>query len=109
MNETIEVGEETINLLFAYMTDEAEVPSERAEGYLAQFKNHPDICLEFEQWVKTREFNFENPITAEGYSASDIAEMAPFLSGLGVYNFLVSLREETEFALLVIKLGFPVA
>ena len=103
----IELSEQTINTLKEYMEKEVNVPSERIEVYLSNFKKHPDIGLEFEQWVILRKHKTKNPIKVEGYTAKDIAELAPFLSGLGVYNYMISLREYPDYALLYIKWGFP--
>ena len=103
----IKLSEKTINTLKEYMEIEEKVPADRAEGYLSDFKKYPDIGLEFEKWIITREYETKKPIKIEGYTAKDISELAPFMKGLGVYNFMVSLREYPDYALLCIKQGFP--
>lgn len=103
----IKLSEKTINTLKEYMKKEVKLPADRAEGYLSDFIKYPDIGLEFEQWIIHRKYETRNPIKIEGYTAKDISELAPFMTGLGVYNFMVSLREYPEYALLCIKQGFP--
>ena len=65
-----------------------------------------DIGDEFLQWVKTHSYDFEQPVTSKGYTAKQISEMAPFMSGVGVYNFMVSLRDNPDFAQQCIDEGF---
>lgn len=89
------------------MEKEVKVPADRVENYLSNFIKYPDIGLEFEQWIITGEYETKKPIKIEGYTAKDVSELAPFMKGLGVYNFMVSLREYPEYALLCIKQGFP--
>ena len=103
----IKLSKKTINTLKKYIKKEEKVPADRTEEYLSNFIKYPDIGLEFEKWVVNREYETENPIKIEGYTAKDISELAPFMSGLGVYNFMVSLRDYPIYALAVIKQGFP--
>ena len=103
----IKLSEKTINTLKDYMEKEVKVPADRVENYLSNFIKYPDIGLEFEQWISTGEYETKKPIKIEGYTAKDVSELAPFMKGLGVYNFMVSLREYPEYALLCIKQGFP--
>lgn len=68
---------------------------------------YKDICEEFLYWIEKRDFNFANAVEIEGYTAKKINEIAPFLDGAGIYNFMVTLREEPEKAHEYIKNGFP--
>ncbi|MDR2344126.1 MAG: hypothetical protein LBD86_06320 [Spirochaetaceae bacterium] len=43
----------------------------------------------------------------EGYTAEMIARLAPFMDGVGVYNFLVTLRERPDNGKRIIVAGFP--
>lgn len=68
---------------------------------------YKDIYEEFLYWIENRDFNFTNAVEIEGYTAKRISEIAPFLDGSGVYNFLVTLREEPEKAHEYIRNKFP--
>lgn len=67
---------------------------------------YDDIRDEFLEWIKTHSYDFEHPISSKGYTAKQISEMAPFMNGAGVYNFMVSLRDEPDFAQQCIDEGF---
>jgi len=68
---------------------------------------HDDIRAELEMWIERREFAKDSPITVEGYTAEMILKLAPFMDGVGVYNFMVTLRERPENAKRIIAEGFP--
>lgn len=78
-----------------------------AERMLLKFKKHRDIADEFVQWLQTKEYVVDNPVRIEGYTADDIHRIAPFLNGMGVFNFMISLREQPEKAKQQIASGFP--
>lgn len=67
---------------------------------------YEDIKSECEQWIDTGEYP-EGGVTVEGYTAKKISEIANFMNGIGVYNFLVTLRDNPEYGLQTIKDGFP--
>ncbi len=104
----IKLSKKTINTLKEYMEKEVKLKPDRLEYNLSKITKYPDICLEFEKWIVTRKYETENPVKIEGYTAKDIAKLAPFMKGLGVYNFMITLRENPEDALWYIKKGFPV-
>lgn len=66
-----------------------------------------DICDELKRCIVCDGYDIENLICIEGYTAKDIAELAPFMNYLGVYNFLVVLRMDSEKAKNIIAQGFP--
>lgn len=68
---------------------------------------HSDIAEEFGRWLETRKYDDEG-IEVGGYRAKDIHEMAPQLTGIGVFNFLVTLRDEPDEAKKIIQDGFVV-
>ena len=92
----------------AYLTNERNLKLEAATKIISPTKNHADIRAEFETWIQTRSFENENPVTVEGYTAAMISEIAPFMSGVGVFNFLVTLRERPDEAKQYIDEDFPV-
>ena len=70
-------------------------------------EGHDDIRAELELWIEMQEYLQDNPLTVEGYTAEAIAKLAPFMDGVGVYNFMVSLRERPDNAKRIIAEGFP--
>lgn len=104
----IELSEEAMATLKEYLETELELRPEAIERLLSKFSRHPDIGAEFERWIINREYETENPVTVEGYTAKDIAEMARFMKSVGVYSFLITLREDPETALGYIKDGFVI-
>ena len=72
----------------------------------ASFEKHGDIKAELEKWIVKREYPQENAIKVEGYTAKSISELAPFMNGVGVYNFLITLRERPENGKRIIAEGF---
>ena len=50
----------------------------------------------------------EGGVEVDGYRAQDIYEMAPMLDGIGVFNFLVTLRDDPEEGEKMIEEGFRV-
>ena len=71
------------------------------------FEKHDDIRAELEQCIKKQEYPQNDPLTIEGYTAEAIAQLALFMDGVGVYNFMVTLRERPENAKRIIADGFP--
>jgi hypothetical protein len=48
----------------------------------------------------------DNPLAVGGYTAQDINNLAPFMDGLGVFTFMVTLREDPAKAKEYIEGGF---
>jgi hypothetical protein len=71
------------------------------------FEKHDDIRVELEQWIEQQEYTQDNPLTIEGYTAEMISKLAPFMDGVGVYNFMVTLRERPDNGKRIIAEGFP--
>jgi len=80
-----------------------EIIAVRTEKKVAKYE---DIRKEFEFWIANKTYNTESPLVVGGYTAQDICKLAPFMDGLGVFNFLVTLREEPEKAKEYIDGGF---
>lgn len=95
--------EKIINYLVNERTQKPEVAAKIA----APFKKHDDIRAELEIWIGQREYIQDNPLTIEGYTAEAISKLAPFMDGVGVYNFMVTLRERPDNAKRIIAERFP--
>lgn len=95
--------EETVN---NYLITEKKLESEIARKViLANILKYNDIANEFMQWLETRTYR-DDGLEVMGCTAQDIYAMAPFLDGIGVYNFLVTLRDNPERGQEIIKSGF---
>jgi hypothetical protein len=80
---------------------------EVAAKVMLPLERHDDICAELEKWIVKQEYPTDNPLTIEGYTAEAISKLAPFMDGVGVYNFMVTLRERPDNGKRIIAEGFP--
>lgn len=90
-----------------YLILEKKMNEVVAERTISKFQRHPDIALELKKWISTRTYETNSPLAVEGYTAEDIFKLAPFMDGVGVFTFLISLREQPEKAKEQIAAGFP--
>lgn len=93
---------EIINYLVNARNQKPEVAKKIASG----FERHADIRDELNRWLMKKDYSVENPVIVSGYSAEQIYKLAPFMDGVGVYNFLITLRERPEVAQRIIAEGF---
>ena len=68
---------------------------------------YADIEKEFYFWLDNRNFDAPEALVIDGYSARQISEIAPFLDASGVYQFMVTLRDDPAKAHGYIENGFP--
>ena len=95
-----------MNTIMEYLLKEkqmAEVVAARTEKKVSKYE---DIRKEFEFWIENKAYNTENPLVVGGYTAQDIYNLAPFMDGLGVFNFMITLREDPAKAKEYINGGF---
>jgi len=90
-----------------YLVNVRNQKQEAAAKIASPFERHDDIRIELEKWIERQEYAQDNPLTIEGYTAEKISKLAPFMDGVGVYNFLVTLRERPDNAKRIIAEGFP--
>ena len=95
--------EQIVNYLVNVRNQKPEV----AHKIATSFEKHDDIRTELEKWIVQQEYIQENPLTIEGYTAEMISKLAPFMDGVGVYNFMVTLRERPDNGKRIIMEGFP--
>jgi hypothetical protein len=95
--------ENIINYLINVRKQKPEVATRIA----APLEKHADICAELEKWIETRAYPQDSSLTIEGYTAEMISRLATFMDGVGVYNFMVTLRERPDNAKRIIAEGFP--
>lgn len=89
-----------------YLVDTLNQTERAAIRNSAKLSKYDDIKSEFETWIDTQEYPADG-IKIEGYNAAKINDLASFMNGVGVYNFLVTLRDNPEYAKQTIADGFP--
>lgn len=90
-----------------YLVNERNQKPEVATKIASPFERHDDIRAELEKWIERLAYTQDNPLTIEGYTAETISKLAPFMDSVGVYNFMITLRERPENAKRIIAEGFP--
>ena len=73
---------------------------------LAKLEKHPDIAIEFCEWIDTHKFREENCVVVEDYTAGKLSQLSSFLCGEGAFMLLIELREDPEKAKARISEGF---
>ena len=95
--------------ILKYLTEEAECEPEMvAPLMLKDLTKYDDIEAEFLEWLDERKYRENGAVEVEGWTARKVVEKAPWLDGAGVFNFLVSLRDEPEAAKEIIERQFVV-
>ena len=95
------------NEIEQYLINEKHNTPLIAEKNAAGICKYNDIKQEFLKWLKER--NYDNAsLVIDGYTAKDIHQMAPFMDGAGVYNFMATLRDNPKAATEIIEEGFVV-
>jgi len=75
---------------------------------LVKLQRNTDIMKEFEYWIKNGQYLKEDFLSVEGYTASSLAALSPFLDGEGAFMLLIDLREHPEQAKAKISRGFVI-
>ena len=89
-----------------YLVIERNQKPDVAAKIVSPLERHDDIRSELVNWIEVREYPQDDPLLIEGYTAADIAKLATFMDGVGVYNFMVTLRERPENGKRIIAEGF---
>ena len=90
-----------------YLINTRNQKPEVAAKIVSPLEKHDDIRSELENWIEKQEYPQNNVLTIEGYTAEMISKLAPYMDGVGVYNFMVTLRERPDNAQRIIAEGFP--
>lgn len=92
----------------AYLLREQQVESEVVRQMLAKkVLKYDDIAADFQQWYERRDY-CHCDVEVRGWTAQKIYNQAPQLDGIGVFNFLVTLRDSPEAAEEIISEGFTI-
>lgn len=92
--------------IITYLVETLNQTERAAKRNFAKLSKYDDIKTEFENWIETQQLPKQG-LQVEGYNALKISELAPFMNGVGVYNFLVTLRDDPNTAKQIIADGFP--
>ena len=112
----IYIDEISDNEIVDYLKNELKMSQELANGQMQRFKHNEDIFDEFKYWFynykignkNTISFEVENPVEIHGYTSSILYEkFGDRLHDIGIYNLLISLRENPKETLDLIKRGLP--
>ena len=104
------------NEIVDYMKNSLEMSQELADRQMELFKRNKDIFDEFKYWFynfknghnDASNFVVENPVEVQGYTAYILYQkFGDRLRGIGIFNLLISLRENPEEALDLIKRDLP--
>jgi len=95
-----------MNIIMDYLLKEKQMTETVAARTEKKVSKYEDIRKEFEYWIKNKAYNADSPVVAGGYTAQDIYKLAPFMDGLGVFNFMVTLRDDPAKAKEYIDGGF---
>lgn len=97
---------QNLSRILTYLLDEKSCTDIIAEQLAAKLTKYDDIESEFIQWLDTKEFPAESTLSVGGYTAAQIHKLAPVLDGAGVYNFLVTMRDNPGEAERIMTEGF---
>ena len=95
-----------MDIIKNYLINERNLKTEVAAKIASPFEKHDDIRAELERWIQSREYPQGNSLIIEDYTAETISKLASFMDGIGVYNFMVTLRERPDNAKRIIAEGF---
>lgn len=93
-------------LLEKYLVTELKITGARLFIIADKIKKYDDIYGEFCYWLENRNYDKADPLVVNGYTAKQIYQINPELDGIGVYNFLITLREHPQQAKEYIESGF---
>lgn len=103
-------GNNNKDKIITYLINIAKLTEKRALTSYEKLNQHEDILNEFANCINEEQFNYcDNGIIVEGYSAKSLKEkVGNKLSNLGVYNYLIYLREKPDEAKQNLDAGLPV-
>lgn len=91
----------------AYFLNEKQTTRPVANILMKSLMKYDDVYQEFNLWLENRNYAFETPLTIGGYTAMQIHEIEPSLDAAGIYNFMITLRDNPAKAISYIENGFP--
>lgn len=95
--------------ILTYLINILKFPEKRAVSVFEKLNTYQDIVNEFANCINGDQFNYcDNGIVVEGHTAKSLKEtVGNKLSDLGVYNYLIYLRENPDEAKKDLAAGLP--
>ena len=94
-------------ILLKYIQHNNRIPPERQSKSIEKLRSHEDVYLEFLLYTVTGVYIEEDALSIQGYTAKQISAETK-LTPLGVFNYLIYLREKPQEALENLKKGLPI-
>ncbi len=89
-----------------YLVDECNKSNAFAVSCIQKLRAHPDIMRAFVEWINVRDFCRINAPVVMGIDVTKLYATGK-LSPVGVFNYLIYLRNNPEEALDALKHGLP--
>lgn len=108
MNEVTkdELNYDGDDLIVSYLVREKGYSAAATERLFDKVTRYDDIRKEFVHWLRTRNYEVEDPVVVNGYNALAVLDADPELDGIGVFNVLTDLRDQPEEAAEMFGLEF---
>lgn len=94
--EALYVEGEGDDLIGTYLSREKGYSEAAAWRLFEKVTKYEDIRQEFIHWLRTRNYEVDDPVVVNGYNALAILDASPELDGIGVFNVLVDLRDQED-------------
>lgn len=91
-----------------YLIEEVGQSEQNATYNCNQLAHHEDIVREYANWIDTRDFACENPVTVEGWTAQKLHERFPRVDDYTIFVTLRLLRDRPSDGHMYIKSGFAI-
>ncbi len=96
------------DLIGTYLAREKGYSEAAAWRLFEKVTKYEDIRQEFVHWLRTRNYEVDDPVTVNGYNALAVLDASPELDGIGVFNVLVDLRDQEDEMMDMIESKFVV-
>lgn len=93
-------------IITRYLVDECNKSDAFATNCIRKMETHPDIMKAFVEWIHVRDFRLISAPVVQGIDVVQL-DMTGKLTPVGVFNYLIYLRNSPEEALEALKRGFP--
>lgn len=95
-----------IDKIKKYLIEEVGQDEKVADYNCERLAEHEDIVKEYANWIDSRDFACENPVTVEDWTAQKLHERYPKLDDLTIFITLEQLRDDPVMAHDSIEGGF---
>ena len=86
----------------------AKIMPELLNKKIEKFEKNADIAREFVYWIENKQYQSDNCVVINGYTAEKFAQMSPYLVGEASFLLLAELRDNPEKTMKKISTGFKV-